>query len=87
MTDDTREPDPNVLRLSVSLEALLQAGGWKRGCPRQVTMATRAVDARLCKRLKCPACRHRGMEYHPYHRGDSYRVLARCPSCGVFEPM
>lgn len=43
------------------------------------------VDAEVCRDATCPACGRRGLDYHPYTRGGSYRAFAVCPACGYEE--
>ena len=63
------------------------ADGFVPGAPPHVGLEVQAIDRRVCRQLRCPACRRRWMAYHPWHRGEQYRVLAVCqqPGCGGAE--
>lgn len=65
-------------------ELALQLDGFAPGLPAHVSEETAAIDRRCCRRRRCPECGHRGMEYRPFHRRATYRVLAVC-SCGGTE--
>lgn len=67
------------------LERRLAGAGWKPGTPPGLTNLTVQTDLRICKQMKCPGCKRRGLEYRPYHRGQRYRVLAACPHCHAAE--
>ena len=58
------------------------SAAWQPGAPPHITAETQAIDRQLCKRMKCPRCKRRGLEYNPLHLGASYRVQAVCASCG-----
>lgn len=64
-----------------ALAEALQAAGWRPGAPAHVTEASRRIDAQVCHGLRCPLCRGRAITYHPYRRGNRYRVLAVCSLC------
>jgi hypothetical protein len=68
------------------LAARFALDGFKHGKPRHLGAEAEAIDRELCRRLRCPGCGRRGMEYLPHHKGRNYRVLARC-GCGAAEEM
>jgi hypothetical protein len=55
------------------------AEGFAPGAPGHVTAESVRTDRGLCRRMKCPDCGRRGLEYRPWHRSSRYRVLATCP--------
>ena len=63
------------------LAAALEQLGYEPGKPAHVTAETLGVDARSCARRRCGRCRRRGLDFLPYHRGRSYKVVASCPDC------
>jgi hypothetical protein len=63
----------------------LEAEGWAPGAPPQIAEPTARIDAATCKRLRCPDCGRRGLEYLPYHNGARYRVVVGCPCGGAVE--
>ncbi|HEX5270543.1 MAG TPA: hypothetical protein VFW33_08665 [Gemmataceae bacterium] len=72
-------------RLS-ELVATLAAEGYRPGIPAGLPLLARAADQELCRRMRCPACRHRGMAYRPFvSAGGRYRVVAGCPACQCAE--
>jgi hypothetical protein len=69
-------------------EAELRRRGHLPGAPAHITAATQAVDAAVCRRLVCPGCRRRGLDYRPFRGpGGRYEALAVCPRCGAAEPI
>jgi hypothetical protein len=44
-----------------------------------------AIDREVCAEAECSACGQRGLGYHPFTRGRSYRAIAVCPACGQAE--
>ncbi len=67
------------------LEKQLRKELYAPGAPEHVTEATARHDAQAVAKMRCPGCHRRRMEYHPYHRRSSYRVLAGCTECGAAE--
>jgi hypothetical protein len=55
------------------------------GPPTHLSQWSARIDAGICRRLVCPTCHVKGLDYHPFHRGPSYRVVAVCPRCGHGE--
>jgi hypothetical protein len=53
------------------------------GAPDQVTELSRTIDRLACSSRRCETCDNRGLEYHPFHNGRRYRVLAVCVRCGA----
>lgn len=45
----------------------------------------RNVDAYALAGSTCPECGHHGLDYRPFTKPGSYRVVARCSDCGVWE--
>jgi hypothetical protein len=77
------QPAAGALPIAPSLSEQLEAGGWRRGSPAHITLASRRIDAAACRRLPCPGCGRRGLAYRPFHKGGRYRVVAGpCPGCG-----
>jgi hypothetical protein len=76
----TPAPAQPPLRFPHFERQLLQEG-YRRGVPHGLSTHTIILDETLCQRMTCGSCRHPGLEYHPFHQGRSYRVLARCPRC------
>jgi hypothetical protein len=72
---------------SLGLAAELLAEGLREGTPRHLTAQSKAIDRRLCRRLRCPACRRRGLSYRPLTDGRRYVVLAvyTGADCGAAE--
>lgn len=68
------------------LERQFRKDGYTPGVPVNLDERDQSIDALVCRRLKCPRCRRRGMAYKPYRNGGAYRVLAAC-SCGAAEEM
>jgi hypothetical protein len=67
------------------LIAKLKANGWTPGTPAGVDSRTRWVDRQVCQRMRCPACKCRGLVYKPFRRADRYTAVAACPVCGAGE--
>ena len=67
------------------LERRFRAEGFRPGVPPQIDERTRAIDARICRQLRCPGCRKRKMVYRPFTDGHGYRVLAACQHCNSAE--
>jgi hypothetical protein len=75
--------DDPILEVVPSLEGDLLAEGYRPGAPDHVTLDSRAVDDAACADMTCPDCGASSMQYRPYRRGTSYRVVAVCPRlCG-----
>jgi len=53
------------------------------GFTAHVAPLVRAVDRHTARRMKCPACKRRGLGCKPFHKDASYRVLTVCPACGA----
>jgi hypothetical protein len=69
---------------ATALEAAFRAEGFTPGAPPHVSADCLAIDRRVCRQSRCPACRKRGLAFRPYHCGQRYRGLAVC-SCGAGE--
>ena len=67
------------------LHADLASAGFTPGIPANLTLESRATDQELCRRMRCPSCRRRGLAYRPYSNGKKYRVIAGCPTCNAAE--
>ena len=82
-------PNPMTCRHSGPLAELheqLLAEGYFPGTPTNLRLDTRSTDQELCRRMRCPCCRQRGLAYRPYTDGKkSYRVVASCPTCNAAE--
>jgi hypothetical protein len=78
-------PLPADVQLSAAfiLETHLRADGFVPGLPATVGEWAAGIDRCVVRAMKCPTCRKRGCEYHPFHhpRGGVYKVLAVCPRC------
>jgi hypothetical protein len=61
-------------------EALFLRQGFAPGVPSHITPRTLRQLARLCGRLRCPACGRRGLDWKSFRRGPAWRVLATCPA-------
>jgi hypothetical protein len=69
-----------------ALAAELFAEGYAEGQPAHLTGLAEQADLQLCRALRCPACRKRGMTYHPFtNDAHAYRALAVCGACGAGE--
>jgi hypothetical protein len=63
-----RQPAVAVAGLdALGLAAELFAEGLQPGTPPDLPARAAAIDRQLCRRMKCPACRKRGMSCHPFH--------------------
>jgi hypothetical protein len=69
---------------ALGLAAELYAEGLHPGTPPQLTARAASIDRHLCRALRCPACRRRGLSYRPFTDGRRYVVLAVC-RCGAAE--
>jgi hypothetical protein len=67
------------------LAEALRGEGYQPGTPPQLSRPARVTDADACRAMRCPGCRHKGMDYHPFHNGRHYRALAACPVCDTAE--
>jgi hypothetical protein len=76
----TTRPAPTARDLA----AALLAGGLRPGTPPHLTARAESIDRQLCRALRCPACRRRGLSYRPFTDGRRYVVLAVC-RCGAAE--
>jgi hypothetical protein len=82
----TDRPQPRLIGVccALGLAALLQEDGLRPGTPLHLTARAESIDRQLCRRLRCPACRKRGMAYRPLTDGRRYVVLAVF-RCGAAE--
>lgn len=55
---------------------------WRPGLPAIITEMVAKIDREICRCLRCPACRRRGMDHVPETDGVHYRFRARCGRCG-----
>jgi hypothetical protein len=69
------------------LERPLRREGFIPGLPPHITEATVRTDKAACRRMRCPGCERRGLEYRPWQSGRRYRVLATCPACNCAEEL
>jgi hypothetical protein len=69
------------------LERQLRREGFAPGLPGHVSEATVRTDKAICRRVRCPGCGRRGLEYGPWHSRRNYRVLATCPACECTEEL
>jgi hypothetical protein len=76
---------PGIKPAAPPLLHQLAADGFLPGPPAHLSAWSQRIDARICKRMVCPTCHVRGLEYHPHHRGIHYRVAAVCGRCGTAE--
>jgi hypothetical protein len=76
---------PATATTAEALDREWRSLGFVAGAPPRVSPDGRAIDKRVCRHLKCAACRRRGLDYRPFRRGDDYRVLAACLHCGAGE--
>jgi hypothetical protein len=67
-----------------SAEVALEQLGFAPGAPTHITRGSQHIDAQVARKLRCPGCRKRGMDYRPFHRGWAYAALAVC-LCGKAE--
>jgi hypothetical protein len=75
-----------VVQAKSSAEVALEQLGFAPGAPAHITRASQDIDAQVARKLRCPACRKRGMDYRPFHRGRAYAALAVC-RCGAGEDL
>jgi hypothetical protein len=68
------------------IESLL-ARGYQPGPAAQVAPDVQEIDRDCCREMECPQCRRRGLGYHPFHKGTSYRVVGLCHECGTEEEL
>ena len=40
------------------------------------------IDAGVLSVSHCSNCEHKGLDYHPMRKPESYRAFAVCPKCG-----
>jgi hypothetical protein len=69
------------------LERQLRREGSTPGLPVHITEATVRTDKSICRRMLCPGCERRGLEYRPWQQGRRYRVVATCPACNCTEEL
>jgi hypothetical protein len=68
----------------VGVAAELAEQGYKAGAPAHVSKQTRDIDAQVCRQLRCPGCRKRGLAYVPVQGpGAEYMILAVCERCNI----
>jgi hypothetical protein len=67
------------------MERALRFLGYSPGWPVFVPPAARAVGMETMACMACGACSHPGLECRPWHRRDSYRIVATCLACGHGE--
>jgi hypothetical protein len=67
------------------LERQVRREGFAPGLPHNITEATVRTDKAAYRRMRCPGCGRKRMEFYPWHRGRAYRVLAGCSECGAAE--
>jgi hypothetical protein len=73
-------------RDALGLAAELFEQGLHEGTPPGLSAQSQAIDRRVCRAMRCPACRKRGMAYRPFSDGHThYTVLAVCAGCGAAE--
>jgi hypothetical protein len=70
-----------------ALTRALRAEGFAPRLPGHVTEATVRTDKATCRRMRCPGCQRRGLEYRPWQQGRCYRVLANCTNCECAEEL
>ncbi len=88
MSSVTRRPRTRRnARAAAELIHALEAAGYRHGPPPHLSDEARAIDRQLCRRVRCPGCGKRRMEYVPFHRDRGYRVVARCGHCGTGEEL
>jgi DNA-directed RNA polymerase subunit RPC12/RpoP len=79
-------PPGHVLDCDASLLMCLRLEGYAPGPPPHITAETQMIDSQCAGSTRCPRCGQRGLAYEPWHRGGSYRAIARCTRCGsTFE--
>jgi hypothetical protein len=78
-------PAPAGARDALGLATELFALGLREGVPAHLAARAESIDRQLCRALRCPACRRRGLGYRPFTDGRRYVVLAACPACGAGE--
>jgi hypothetical protein len=66
------------------MAAELLAEGLQPGTPAHLSAQSQSIDRQLCRALRCPACRKRGLAYRPFTDGQRYVILAVC-RCGAAE--
>jgi hypothetical protein len=66
-----------------ALAGKLAERGFVPGKPPGLSPHAEGTDRLCLKRMKCPnpRCRHKGLDYRPYHAPGRYAVLAVCPAC------
>jgi hypothetical protein len=57
------------------------ARGFVLGPPGHILPRTLRIDAGSARRMRCQACRHRGMDFQAMHKGTAYAAVARCGVC------
>ncbi len=68
------------------LAGRLAERGFAPGAPEHIREETRQSDRAVCRSMKCPGCKGRGLAYRPYHAaGGRYAVLAKCERCPAAE--
>jgi hypothetical protein len=76
---------PPVKPATPPLVSQLAADGYLPVPPAHPSAWSARIDVGICRRMVCPTCHVRGMEYHPHHQGNRYRVAAVCKRCGHGE--
>jgi hypothetical protein len=78
------QPRPIGASCALGLAAELLGEGLVPGTPPHLSAQAQSIDRQLCRQLRCPACKRRGLSYQPFHGAGRYVVLAVC-RCGAAE--
>jgi hypothetical protein len=70
-------------RAFAALALLLTSAGWSSGAPAHVRAETKMIDLRHVRRMCCPRCRRRAMQFFAFQREGRYKALAGCALCGA----
>ena len=58
---------------------------YRPGWPFHVPTRVRVIDMACCASMACASCGWLGLECRPWHRGEVYRIVACCLTCGSGE--
>ena len=90
VVESVEAPGLPAIATAAGLEQKARLDGFVEGFPAHLPDQARDIDAKMVKRLRCPACHARKMECRPYHRMKvglpyGYRIVAACVVCPAGE--
>lgn len=83
-------PGLPLIATAAALEQMVLREGYAPGFHPILDENCRAIDAKTCHRMRCPACHTRGLDCRPYYRlkpgmPGGYRIVAACRVCPAAE--